>query len=203
MAGWVRFRPEDPVCCLPKAVGQYWELKEEKEALRRGMPGGGAWSWDAVTHMEQTHNRPAFLEWQEPADSPCRAFAGCIAYGKSGGLFSSFLSLVSLRIRESTRNERGMSAARWVQSMGAGWIVSSVLCLQRVLSPSWEVSRECSVRNGCWPLVWCWNCTPSSYIARPPCDGYDSALNSLFVPFLLAFPLHASSLFHLLTKWTA
>lgn len=73
MAGpWLRLRGEDPECCLPMADGQYCELKEENDALRSGMPGGGAWSWEAATHIGHTHRSPDFREWQEPADSPCR-----------------------------------------------------------------------------------------------------------------------------------
>lgn len=77
--------------------------------MRSGSVGGDGWSCDALMHSGQKHSSPAFLEWHEAPGIPL--CAECMAYGNKGGLFSFPLSLVSLKIKESTRKDLGMSAS--------------------------------------------------------------------------------------------
>lgn len=67
-------------------------------------------------HRGQKHSSPAFLEWQE-VGIPCGWCGECTAYGNKGGLFSFPLSLVSLKIKESTRKDLGMFAGLLLSSL--------------------------------------------------------------------------------------
>lgn len=67
-------------------------------------------------HRGQKHSSPAFLEWQE-VGIPCGWCGECTAYGNKGGLFSFPLSLVSLKIKESTRKDLGIFAGLLLSSL--------------------------------------------------------------------------------------
>lgn len=110
----LRFTPLEVECCLDSAEWQYWEPKAGKEALMSGRAGGVGCRWDAVTHSGQKHNKPAFREWQVPAERPWRGCDGCTAYGNNGGLLSLPFSPLSLKIKESTRKDLGMLTAQRV-----------------------------------------------------------------------------------------
>lgn len=113
---WLRLTPLDEVCCRDSAEWQYCVVKGGKDAFSSGRVGGDGWSWEAVMHRGQKHSSPAFLEWQE-VGIPCGWCGECTAYGNKGGLFSFPLSLVSLKIKESTRKDLGMLAGLLLRSL--------------------------------------------------------------------------------------
>lgn len=97
------------------------------------------------------------------------------------------LSLASRKINESTRKDLGMVAGVVCSCCrsrcGSGWSCSPPVGGQR-----------CGAEGAALRLKY----PPRTRFG--PCDGYAGELSIGFCAFLSAFPLHASPLFHLLTK---